>query len=210
MIKKALLIILAAVALTASAEFRWGPQAGLNINDYYWKQPLLKSDMRCGANAGLLGELMIPGIGFGVDFGLMYNLHSATIDLGSHYVWSSDGYKDIDYRMHTIQIPVHLRFKWTRMNGLEDYIAPFVYGGPDFSISFAHSKVKGNKGVKNPFTFPGGDLGLTAGGGFEIMHRWQISLQYTWGMTYIVKTRKLENQSARNRQWAVRVAYFLK
>ena len=62
MIKKALLIILAAVALTASAEFRWGPQAGLNINDYYWKQPLLKSDMRCGANAGLLGELMATRI----------------------------------------------------------------------------------------------------------------------------------------------------
>ena len=78
MIKKALLIILAAVALTASAEFRWGPQAGLNINDYYWKQPLLKSDMRCGANAGLLGELMIPGIGFGVDFGLSVNRAGAS------------------------------------------------------------------------------------------------------------------------------------
>ena len=30
----------------------------------------------------------------------------------------------------------------------------------------------------------------------------------TWGMTYLLKTRKLENYSAQNRQWAVRVAYF--
>ena len=36
--------------------------------------------------------------------------------------------------LHMLEIPLHLRFKWTRMNGLEDYIAPFVYGGPDFSI----------------------------------------------------------------------------
>ena len=203
MIKKALLIILAAVALTASAEFRWGPQAGLNINDYYWKQPLLKSDMRCGANAGLLGELMIPGIGFGVDFGLMYNLHSATIDLGSHYVWSSDGYKDIDYRMHTIQIPVHLRFKWTRMNGFEDYLAPMVFGGPVFNFNIAHS---GCKAMEYPF----GSIGLRAGVGVEIFKKWQVSGSYTWGMTYATKAVKLDNMSARNRYWSIRVAYYFK
>ncbi len=110
--------------------------------------------------------------------------------------------------LHMLEIPLHLRFKWTRMNGLEDYIAPFVYGGPDFSFMLAHSDVKGNKDVPNPFKYAGGDLGLTAGGGVELWKRWQVSVQYTWGMTYLLKTRKLENYSAQNRQWAVRVAYF--
>ena len=58
------------------------------------------------------------------------------------------------------------------------------------------------------FKYAGGDLGLTAGGGVELWKRWQVSVQYTWGMTYLLKTRKLENYSAQNRQWAVRVAYF--
>ena len=49
---------------------------------------------------------------------------------------------------------------------------------------------------------------MTAGGGAEIFKRWQVSLQYTWGLTYMLKTRKLENVSAQNRQWTVRVAYF--
>ena len=200
MIKKALLIILAAVALTASAEFRWGPQAGLNINDYYWKQPLLKSDMRCGANAGLLGELMIPGIGFGVDFGLMYNLHSATIDLGSHYVWSSDGYKDIDYRMHTIQNPVHLRFKWTRMNGVEHYVAPFAFVGPTFNFKVASSKC-------DAIEKPAGSVGLQFGLGGELLEHIQLSLSYQWGVTYELRTVKLDNLSATASSWNINVAY---
>ena len=200
MIKKALLIILAAVALTASAEFRWGPQAGLNINDYYWKQPLLKSDMRCGANAGLLGELMIPGIGFGVDFGLMYNLHSATIDLGSHYVWSSDGYKDIDYRMHTIQIPVHLRFKWTRMNGVEHYVAPFAFVGPTFNFKVASSKC-------DAIEKPAGSVGLQFGLGGELLEHIQLSHSYQWGVTYELRTVKLDNLSATASSWNINVAY---
>ncbi len=77
-----------------------------------------------------------------------------------------------------------------------------------FAINFAHSRIKGNDGAKNPYEYSGGDLGLTAGGGFELWKKWQVSLQYTWGMTYLLRTRKLDNLSARNRQWAVRVAYF--
>ena len=57
------------------------------------------------------------------------------------------------------------------------------------------------------FNYPTGELGLSCGGGFEVLRRWQVSVQYTWGMTYIIKTSQLENISARNRQWAVRVAY---
>lgn len=203
-------VLLICTSFSAAAQFRYAPVLGVTMNSLKFKQDLFPVGHQVGAQAGVMSELMFPGIGFGMDFGLIYNMMGAKTDIGTREIWASDGFSDTQLRIHTFDIPFHLRFKWTRMNGLEDYIAPFVYGGPDFSISFAHSKVKGNKGVKNPFTFPGGDLGLTAGGGFEIMHRWQISLQYTWGMTYIVKTRKLENQSARNRQWAVRVAYFLK
>ena len=70
-----------------------------------------------------------------------------------------------------------------------------------------HSSIKGADGVKDPYKFSGGDLGLTAGGGFELFRRWQISVQYTWGMTYLLRTAKLDNMSAKNRQWAVRLAY---
>ena len=96
-------------------------------------------DLRIDRHASLsvAGELMIPGIGFGVDLGLRYNLHGAKVNFGDFPIWSSDGIKNRNVRMHTIEIPLNLKFKWTRMNGFEQYLAPFVYGGPVFYIDVA-------------------------------------------------------------------------
>ena len=92
-------------------------------------------------------------------------------------------------------------FKFTRLNGLEDKIAPVIYGGPEFNIQVAHGRCKA-------FDYSGGDFGLTVGGGAELWKRWQITGGYTWGMTYVLKTKLLDNFSARSRQWFVRCAYF--
>ena len=87
------------------------------------------------------------------------------------------------------------------MNGLEDYVAPFVYGGPTLGLMVAHSKC-------DPLSHAFGEVGLTAGLGFEIVHRWQITGSYTWGLTYALKTLKLDNYSGRNRQLSVGLTYF--
>ena len=184
----------------ASAQFRYGPTASVNFNSLSFKQKLFTVGQSVGADAGIMGELMFPGIGFGIDFGLQYNMMGAKTHLGEKLIWSSQGYDVENVMIHNIQIPVHIRFKWTRMDGLEDYIAPFVYGGPDFAIQAGHSKIEA-------FKFSGGDLGLTVGLGAEVLRRWQISGQYTWGMTYALKTTLLDNFSAQNRQWSIKVAY---
>lgn len=203
-----LAMIMLVIPATVVAQFRYAPVAGVNISDLKFKQDLFKVDKLVGAQVGIMGELMFPGLGFGMDFGLVYSQLGAKTDLGSREIWRADGFGDEKAMLHMLQIPVHLRFKWTRMNGLEDYIAPLVYGGPEFGILVGHSRIKGNAGVAEPYTYAGGDLGLTAGVGAEIFKRWQVCLQYTWGMTYLLKTRKLENVSAQNRQWTVRVSYF--
>lgn len=188
------------VCLTASAEFRWGPAAGLNINNYYWRQPLLESSYRCGVNAGIMGELMIPGIGFGVDIGLLYNMHSSTVNLGSHPVWSNDGYTDINYRQHTLQIPLHLRFKWTRMNGVEQYAAPFAFVGPAFNFALG-------KSMCDAIEQPAGSVGIQFGLGGEFLEHIQLSVCYQWGVTYALRTIKLDNLSARSSSWNINLAY---
>lgn len=204
-----LLILLALVAvMPAAAQFRYAPVVGVTISDLKFKQDIFPVSKAVGAQAGVIGEMMFAGIGFGLDLGLLYNQMGANTDLGDRKIWSSDGFGKEHVMLHTLQVPLHLRFKWTRMEGLEDYVAPFIYGGPDFAICFAHSKIKGNPGVENPFKYAGGDVGLTLGGGFEILKRWQLSVQHTWGMTYLLRTRKLDNMSARNRQISVRLSYF--
>lgn len=193
-------LLLLISALTASAEFRWGPTAGVNINNYYWKQPLLSSQYRCGLNAGLLGEIMIPGIGFGIDLGLNYNMHTATVNLGDHYVWSSDGYTDTNFTMHSIQVPVHLKFKWTRMNGVEQYIAPFAFVGPAFNFTVSQSKC-------DAIEHPTGNIALQFGAGAEFIEHIQVWFCYQWGVTYEMRTVKLDNMSARSSAFNINVAY---
>lgn len=197
------IILMAALLLPLSSEaqFRRSVVAGVNINDLVFKQDLASVSTLIGAQAGVEGELMFPGIGFGLSFGLMYNQLGGQVNLGEKKIWASEGYGNEKLYLHNITIPLHLRFKWTRLNGFEDTLAPLIFGGPEFSILAGHSKCDAIK-------WAGGDLGLTAGVGAEIFKKWQVTASYTWGMTYSLKTKLLDDYSARQRHWAVRVAYF--
>lgn len=194
------LIILAITCLTASAEFRWGPTAGLNVSNFYWKQDLLASEQKCGFQAGVMGELMIPGIGFGIDFAVRYDMRGASINLGSQPVWSNDKYQDINFKLHTVELPVNLRFKWTRMDGLEHYVAPFAFLGPVFQFNVAQTDC-------GAIEHPAGSVGLQFGLGGEFLEHIQLSASYIWGVSYDIRTVKLDNMSARTSSWNVNVAY---
>ena len=185
----------------ANAQFRWGVAAGGTLTNLHFKQDLVTVKQQFGGQAGVVAELMFPGVGFGIDFGLIYNLGGAKVNLGEKPIWASQGYGNERIMLHQLIIPLHLRFKWTRMNGLEEYVAPFVFAGPDLTILAGHSNCKAMK-------WAGGDVGLTGGVGFELCKRWQISGSYSWGMTYILKTALLTNYSAQTRQWTVRLADF--
>lgn len=197
----ALCCVVMLIPAKASAQtFRYGPTIGVNMTDLIFKQDLVTVDQSVGFHAGVQGELMFPGIGFGIDIGLMYTQRGATVNLGEKEIWSSLGYTNPRVYLHYAEIPINLRFKWTRMNGLEDYIAPYVFGGPTFSILAGHSDL-------DAFKYAGVDLGLQAGLGFELFRRWQIQASYTWGMTYALKTKLLDDFSARSRTWSLRLTY---
>lgn len=204
MTKKILIAIFALLlvcAPAAHAEFRWGVFGGYAGTSLKTKQYIVNTSAGAGFQAGGLGEMMFPGLGFGLSFGLAYNMENAKMNLGQREVWKSLGYGNETIVAHSLLIPIHLRFKWTRLNGLEDIVAPLVYGGPDFNIQVAH-------GSCDAFDYSGGDLGLTVGGGAELYKRWQITGGYSWGMTYFAKTKLLDNYSMRARQWHLRVTYF--
>lgn len=194
------LLLLAVFSLSASAEFRWGPTAGVNFNNFYWKQPLLESSMSTGFQAGIMGEIMIPGIGFGIDMAARYNMHGASVNLGDHYVWSVDGYENQTLRLHALDIPVHLRFKWTRMDGFEKYVAPFAFVGPVFSFNLSQSKC-------DAIEHPAGSIGVEFGIGGEFIEHIQLAVSYQLGATYDLRTVKLDNLSARSSSWNINIAY---
>ena len=202
--RKILAILIIAVSFAtaqqAAAQFRWGPTAGITLNNLKWKQDLFTVDKTIGYAAGVAGELMFPGIGFGIDLGLYYEQRGAKLGMGQLTLFEEYGTRQ-SY-LHTMVIPFHLRFKYTRLNGFEDTLAPFVYAGPSVGIVVAHNKIP-------CLEYAGGDLGIDFGVGAEIKRNWQVSLSYTMGMTYIEKAKILTNYSARSSNFALRVTYYL-
>ena len=198
--KLIILTTILAAALSASAEFRWGPTVGVNFSTFKWKQQLLTTKGRTGFQGGLAAELMIPGIGFGIDLGLRYSMNGANENFGDFKVWESDGIKNQNVWFHTIQIPLNLKFKWTRMNGFEQTLAPFVFGGPVFGFNVATNS-------QPALSHPTGFVTLQCGGGVELFEHWQVSGGYSWGVSYQTATIKLDNYSAQPRGGFINVAY---
>ncbi|MDE5850348.1 MAG: PorT family protein [Muribaculaceae bacterium] len=199
--KKLVLALIAIVCgLGANAELRWGPTASVNFNTFHWKEPLLETHLRTGVDAGIMTEIMIPGIGFGVDAGLTYGMRSAKVNFGQWKIWNADGFGNDIVTLHTINIPLHLRFKYTRLEGVEEVIAPLAYAGPVFSFNVA-----GNcKALEQPV----GTVSLDFGLGCELFQKLQVSVGYLWGLSYATRTVKLENLSARADGFRVNLAYF--
>lgn len=193
-------ILLIFCSLYAKAELRWGPVIGSDVSSFFWKQDLVETHHRFGFNAGAMAEIMIPGIGFGVDLGLRYNQHSASVNFGKWEIWKADGIGKENVTVRAIQIPINLRFKWTRMEGVEQYIAPFAYAGPVFSFNVDTS-------VKKVIEHPAANVALQVGAGAELFEHWQISAGYYWGVSYEIRTIKLDNFSARPQGWNINLSY---
>lgn len=187
-------------AVTMNAQFRYGPMASVDFTDLKFRQDIVTIDPKMGTTVGIMGEKMFEGIGFGIDLGAFYSMKGATINLGEKKIWASEGYGAERCYLHYIQIPLNLRFKYTRLSGFEDYFAPFVFVGPSISILAAKSDIKA-------LEYPFGEIGISMGGGLEVLRHWQVSYFYNWGMTYALKTQKLKDYSAKNRTWGIRVAY---
>ena len=198
--KITLTLLMVLTAFGAMAEFRWGPTVGVNFSTLSWKQDLVETRSQTGFNAGVMGEIMIPGIGFGIDIGLKYAMHGAKVNFGEREVWKVDNFGNENVTFHTLQIPLNVRFKYTRMNGFENYLAPFVYGGPVFTFNLSTSNL-------SCIEHPVGSFALQCGIGAEIYEKWQISAGYLWGLSYDVRTIKLDNFSARNRGWQINLAW---
>ena len=197
----ALVVVLSLIgAAEASAEFRYGPMAGANLTDLRFKQDIVTVDKSVGYSAGIVAEMMFPGIGFGIDLGLYYEQRGATLHLGEYKMWRDQGYGTERSYMHYLVLPIHLRFKYTNLNGFEDTLAPFVFAGPSIGMLMAHNKL-------DCMSYPFGELGVDFGLGAEIKPNWQVSVSYNLGFTYAIKDKILTNYSARNSTWALRVAY---
>ena len=199
------LTIMLSIPTTLSAQMRWGVIAGADVTDLHWSKKYLrttefKTVKSLGYFGGVIGEYMIPGIGFAIDLGLQYAQRGASMNMGDFKIWSDDGYGYERSYLHYIDIPIHLRFKYSNMNGFERILAPFVFAGPSVSILVAHNNI-------DAFDYKPVFFGVEAGLGVELFRKYQVSFSYGADVTGAMKAVKLDNFNAHNRTWKVGLTY---
>jgi len=198
------LIILSAYALQAQTTSRWGITGGINYNQIHFKQSdIMDVDRGWGPLLGVTGEMNFSGIGFGVDASALYSMRSGKLHYGDKYVWSSDGYGDESCRMHYLDVPLHVKFKYHNLGGTEATIMPLVYVGPQFSFLMGKNLRKAND-YKTVSVYL--DMGI----GFELFERVQVRGGYCFSIGQTLHTVKLDDNVAKNRCWNFSVTYFLK
>ena len=187
---------------TADAETRWGIVAVGNYSNLKFNQDLISVDKGFGGGAGLMGEIIIPGIGFAVDGSVIYSAFTSNVHLGERPVWRNDRFGNETLCNHTIDIPLNLKFKYSNLNGIENIIAPLAYVGPSFTVHVGD----GSKGA-DAMSYKRIAFGIHVGAGCELFRRVQVSASYTWGITKTLSTIKLDDFEAKNKYWRLQVAY---
>ncbi len=199
-----LLLSLAIISLitapNASAQARYGVVAGANLSSLHFNQEIIDVDMLAGYSVGVTGELMFPGIGFGVDASLLYTKRGGQLHMGDWEIWESQGLGTENCHLHYIDIPVNLRFKYTNLNGVEDIVAPFIYVGPQVSFLVGHSNIAATE-------YPLGTFAMNFGIGCELYKQIQVAFSYELGLSYSMKTTELDDYSAQNRAFKLSASY---
>ena len=201
-----LMLLMAAItSVNASAESRWGIVAGANINRFPAYQEgiykLYDANNAVGGSLGVNGEIFFPGIGMGVDGSLIYNYTQAKLHLGQQEVWASQGIDVEKATMHTLEIPLNLKWRYIKMDGFENKLYPFLFAGPSINIMLGNSD-----GGSMKYTSTA--LGLHVGFGVEVMRRFQVSALHEWGITQSFKTKLLEDNAHKIHAWKIRATYF--
>ncbi len=197
-------MLLATAAATAQTTSRWGITAGANFNEVHFKQTdIVPSKRAWGPQVGVTGEMNFSGIGFGVEGSLLYTLKQGKVNYGERTIWSSVGAGNETVSMHYLDVPLHLKFKWRRLGGLESTIMPMLYVGPQFSFIVGASN-------KNLNSYPPVNVYLDMGAGVELIERLQLRAGYNFSIGQSFHTKLLDDNVAKNRTWYVSATWFLK
>lgn len=183
MFKKVLAVTLLAVAmaLPASAQFRWGPKVGLDVSKMHFNKELVNSDNQTGITAGLMAEFQVPIIGLCFDGSVMYARRNVK-------------FGDDVLKRNFIDIPVNLKYKFN-FPVISRIVVPYLTTGPNFSFLVGKNKLDGGKRSTVAWSF---------GLGAQLISHLQIGASYNFGIT---KATSEDGVYGKDRYWAVTAAW---
>lgn len=198
------MLLVALVALFsfgyASADFRFGVKAGLNVNKLDISNPVVSlqnTNNHTGWQAGVMAEFTIPIINLGADVAVMYarqNISQASETLL---------YSNKDF----IDLPINLKWK-IGLPVVGKIISPIIYTGPDFLFALNKETLKD---VKSNTCEVGWNLGI----GLELLRHLQITGGYCFGISNIAEktvdslggVNLTGDMKAKKNYWTISAAY---
>lgn len=193
------------IAPNALAETRWGVSAGLNYNTIHFKQTdLFSSKGQLGGDVGVMGQLLSPGGSFGFDLSLLYSMRNGKLTLGDKKVWSSQGLGNENCMLHYIDVPIHMKYRFNRLNGFENTLTPLVFVGPVVSILAGHNK------MADQLKYVKVSTSLQFGLGCELFNKVEVKAGYRFSISESLRTKLLDENNAKNRTFFVTATYYIK
>lgn len=187
-----LLLAVAAMAIGANAQVRFGVKAGLGLNSIHFDN--LSADFETENRTGFTGGLMMEvdtKIGLGVDVSAMYMRRSGSVDK------TELGVRDY------VSVPLNLKYKML-LPGVQEAAVPFVFTGPEFAF------IVGDKKSQYGSEYKKSTINWNVGLGVELVHHIQVSAAYSMGMsnsiTDVLGISGVES-GAKDRCWTLTAAY---
>lgn len=200
--KKILLLAVLAVASVVGLNaqgLRLGIIGGANVSNMNLEQKdrTESSDPLAGFHAGLKAELgfMSSNSGPYLDAALLYSTKGAKLT------------DNANLRVNYLELPVHIGYKigLGEHFGLFAHVGPYVGYGLSATAEFGDLSYKlFDEKTESPWMMKRFDAGVSAGVGVEMVKNFQVSLNYSKGLTNIAKT---EQAKITNSNVSVSLAY---
>ena len=192
------MVVGASMATTASAQFRFGVKAGVNISKLSFSKEALNdivsADNQAGFTGGIMAEFTVPIIGVGADVSAMYVRRNAQYMAANGLETAQRDY---------IEIPVNL--KWKISTPVASIITPYIFTGPSFAI------LANKDAIVGAYESQKIDTSWNIGAGVELIKRVQVSASYAIGMNKTIKSLTPlptgEEVGARSNYWTVTAAW---
>ena len=202
----ALIVLVAASAIPAAAQFRWGPRVGVEVNKMSLNTDVFNNDNRAGFTGGLQAEFTVPIVNIGFDLSVMYCHRISQSD-----PISNTGSADTDAALESgrlrirdfIEIPLNFKYK-LGLPVIGKVFTPYVFTGP--SVAFLTSKKAITEAYKNKSV----DVAWNFGLGVQLVSHLQVSASYGLGLTKSIETissfqgQKIEGK---NKYWTITAAW---
>lgn len=204
-----LVAFVAAISMTAQAQFDFGVKGGLNVSKLSLDKKVVSSDNQMGWFFGPTVKFTLPIIGLGLDAAALYDQRSGELEYKL-----DDNETSTKLKQQSIQIPINVRWGF----GIGDIANVFFFLGPQFGFNVGNKSTDFmNGGVV--WEYNSSNLSGNVGLGVMLLNHLQVSFNYNmaFGKTGEFKVKDANGakfgyngtkSDAKMNSWQIALAYY--